>query len=174
MPNHPRRQARRKMGRYIRGGIEENLELGALVTKSLTSAPNADVVTEKTWISSVVLNWAISDLTGSADTGPIVVGVAHSDYTDAEIEAFVEQVTSWDEGDLTSREIGSRKIRTIGQFHPEDTGSRLNDGKPISTKLGWMLTTANTIDFWAYNQGSANLADGAVVNIVGHANLWPR
>ncbi len=176
LAKHPRK--RRKFRRYIRGGIEEDLSLGTLGSKTLISIAGSDVVTEKAWISSVKATWALSDFTFAAGDGPILVGVAHSDYTDAEIEAWVEQTTSWDEGDLVSQEIAKRKIRQVGTFSSGTIGlvgdQILNNGRPITTKLGWELTTGNNIDFWAYNQGSSPLTTAANVRVAGHANLWPR
>lgn len=168
---------RRKFRRYIRGGIEEDLALGTLATKSLVAQAVSDVVTEKTWISSIKATWSLGDFTFAAGDGPILVGISHSDYTAAEIEAWVEQTTSWDEGDLVSQEVAKRKIRQVGTFSSGTIGlvgdQILNDGKPITTKCGWMLTTGNNIDIWAYNQGSSALGTGANVSVAGHANLWP-
>ncbi len=167
------KKPKRKFRRYIRGGIEDNIELGTLGAKALISTPVSDVVTERTWLSSVVCSWTLTDFTNAADDGPILVGVAHSDYTDAEIEAFIEQSTSWDEGDLVSQEIARRKIRIIGSLATNISDASLKDGEMVKTMCKWILTTGNNIDLWAYNQGSTALTDGAVVNVAGHANLFP-
>ncbi len=173
-----RKRAGRKFRRYIRGVIQNRFTLGTLAPTTLISSTNSDVVSEKAWISTVVATWSMDQFTDSVGDGPILVGIAHSDYSDAEIEAYVEQVTSWDEGDLVSKEISSRKIRRVGTFGstgPALSGTVLNDGKPIRTKCGWMLTTGDTIKFWAYNSGSSALAaTSPAVVTSGHANLWPR
>ncbi len=176
LAKHPRR--RRKFRAYIRGGIEEVLGLSTLGAKTLTSIEFSDVVTESTWISSIIAAWTLSNLTLAAQDGPIMVGYAHSDYTDAEIEAFVEQTTSWNQGDLVSQEIAKRKIKIVGQLTPGSNVLEqisLNDGKPIRTKCNWLLTTGQSVSMWAYNMGDSALeTTNAQVHIGGHANLWPR
>lgn len=173
-----RRGSRRRYRKYIKGSIEEDMSLGTLAAKTLVAQAFADVVTEKTFISSIVASWTLADFTPTDNVGPIMVGIAHSDYTAAEIEAWVEQVTSWDEGDLVSQEIARRKIRRVGVFSNTIVGgagiTALNDGKPIRTKCKWVLTTGNNIDVWAYNMGSAAVVTTVPsVHIGGYANLWP-
>ncbi len=169
---------RRKFGRYIKGPIQNRFTLGTLAATTLLSSTNSDSVSEKAWLSSIVATWSMDQFTDAIGDGPILVGIAHSDYSDAEIEAFVEQVTGWDEGDLVSKEISSRKIRRVGTFGidgPALSGTVLNDGRPIRTKCGWMLTTGDSIKYWAYNQGSSDLATTSpAIVTAGHANLWPR
>ncbi len=170
-----RRSMRRR--RYLKANVDENLLLGTLNTKVLISDTWDGTVTERALISSIVCTWSLDGIV--AGQGPIVFGVAHSDYSDAEIEAVIEASGSWDEGDLVSQEILRRKVRMIGQFVSElDTGTddiQFNDGKPVKTKLNWILTTGDTLKMWAYNVSSANLstADPAM-RATGHANLWPQ
>ncbi len=154
------------------------MTLSTLAPTTLISSTNSDTVTEKAWLSSIVATWSMDQFTEGAGDGPILCGIAHSDYSDTEIEEFVEQVTSWDEGDLVSKEISSRKIRRVGTFSqtgPALSGMVLNDGRPIRTKCGWMLTSGDTIKYWAYNTGSSALATTSPAVVTsGHANLWPR
>ncbi len=173
------RKPKRRMGRYIRGGVDENLGLGTLAASALVSADFDETVRERTLISSLVASWSLSNWTPIASVGPIVVGVAHSDYTDAEIEAYIENLESWDEGDKIGQEIGRRKIRRVGQFAVTAVGDVgvmvLNDGKPIKTKLNWILNAGQTLSYWAYNQGTAAVATtNPDVRLQGHVNLFPK
>ncbi len=172
------KKGRGKFRRYIKGVIQNRFTLGTLAATTLISSTNADVVTEKAWLSSIKATWSLDQFTEGAGDGPILVGIAHSDYSDTEIEEFVEQTASWEEADLVAKEISSRKIRrvgTFGQTGPALSASVLNDGRPVTTKCGWMLATGQTIKFWAYNQGSSALATTSpAVVTAGHANLWPR
>ncbi len=106
-----------------------------------------------------------------------MVGVAHPDYTSAEIEEWIENLGSWEEANMVQQEIGRRRIRRVGVFEdPDDPTSAvvLNDGKPIRTKCGWMLTTGQGLRMWAYNMGLVALATtDPNVHIEGHCNLWP-
>ncbi len=166
------------MGRYIKGNVDEDMTLGTLAAKTAVLQQFTDAVEERSLISSLQLLWSLIGKTVADNQGPIMVGVAHSDYTLAEVEAWIELQTGWAEGDQVSREIQNRKIRRVGVF--EETGQDLatqvlNQGRSVKTKLNWILTTGQSIKFWAYNNGSANLATTAPnVVLSGHANLWPR
>ncbi len=167
------------MGKYIRGTVNETVSLGATLA-SLTGVAEIfdEVVDERTLISSIVAAYSLGNWTPVAAAGPIMIGVAHSDYTLAEIEAFIETTGSWNETDLVQQEVAGRKIRRIGVFpSPRAVEDEvvLNDGKPIKTKLNWILTEGQSLQFWAYNTGTAAAATtGSVARAEGHANLWPR
>ncbi len=177
MPNKGKGRGRRR--RYMKGNVDEVLPLGALGAVSLTTVPFDDTVVDRTLISSLVATWSIGEFTKATGDGPILVGVAHSDYSAAEIEEVIENTGSWDEGDLISREKANRKVRIIGVFRSRDAAGAvgqmsLNSGKPIKTKLNWILTPGDTLDMFAYNLGSSALTTGALVQAQGHANLWPQ
>lgn len=168
------------MGKYIKGKLEIDGALGALATKALVAIPTAEVTKERMFVSSIKATWALKDLALSPDDGPVLVGLAHGDYTAAEIEQVIENAGSWDEGDLVNQEVGKRKVRIVGTFRATGVAAEaaqtfvLNEGRPITTKMGWILTTGKGIDFWAYNQGTGALVAGAFLHIYGHVNLWPR
>ncbi len=170
---------RRRMGRYIRGNVDEELALTALASKDVVGAVFDEVVNERTFVSSIVANWSMENFSVLAGRGPIIVGVSHSDYSDAEIEEWIENTGQWNEGDLVaSREIGKRLIRQVGTF-PSPAAAlgivNMNDGRPVKTKLNWILLQGQTLRIWAYNSGT--VAVGATVPSVtcnGHVNLWPR
>ncbi len=167
----------RKFRRYLRGSLNEAVDIGTLAANTLVGVNAAAVVNERTLISSIVAKHSLSNVTPLVDQGPLRIGVAHSDYTDAEIEEWVENTGSWNEGDKVSQEIAKRKIKDIGTFDQEASADLvvvLNDGKPMKTKLNWILTQGQTIKFWAFNEGAAAFATTAPdYDISGHANLWP-
>ncbi len=177
MARKGRAPRRRSMGRYVRGNIDSDLGLATLAAKTGVLTPS-DTVIDRTLISSVVATYSLSNWSVIADVGPIEMVVAHSDYTLAEIEAWLELPTSWKETDMLDREILSRKIRRIGVFDtPVTTGGAytLNDGKALKTKLNWIVTNGQGLNWMAYNRGTAAVATtNPNVNISGHANLWPR
>ncbi len=173
------RKPRRKFRRYLKGQIDEEQGLNALATKTGVKRSVADTVVESCWCTSVHASWSISQWTPTEDAGPIMVGIAHSDYTLAEIEEWIENADSWNQGDLRSQEIARRKIRRVGLLewpsgtNPNDIYS-MNDGRMIRTKCGWMLETGQTIALWYYNTGEAAVASSVPnVHTQGHANLWP-
>ncbi len=171
---NPRRRA---MGRYIRGNINEDVSLGTLAANTgvLESTP---AVSERTLVSSIVNRYTLSGMTAGDNIGPIMVGVAHGDYTLAEVEEWIELGSSWAEANLITRETSDRKIRRIGVFDTPATAGQsytLNDGKAIKTKLNWILNAGQGLNFFFYNLGSSPLATtDPNVQVEGHANLWPR
>ncbi len=157
--------------RYLKGNINVQLTIGTLADNTSVSTPVGDTVNERTLISSVVANYGLRDQTPTE--GPLVVGIAHSDYTTAEIEEYLENSGSWNEGDLVNQEIAKRKIRQIGEFPGNATEEILNDGRPVKTKCNWILTQGQTIDVWVFNKSGGALTGGAELMFTGHANLWP-
>ncbi len=173
----PKKSGRPK-GRYIRGSVDENLSLGTLAGTTGLRQAFGSTVNERTKISSVVASYALEGVTQGDNIGPIMVLLAHGDYSLVEIEAFIEQTTSWNETDLTSQEVGKRKIRRVGIFPAPGEASGpavLNGGRQVKTKLNWILTQGGSIALVAYNMGSAALATtDPNLHVQGHANLWAQ
>ncbi len=171
-------KSRRKMGRYIRGNVDESQVLTTLAGRTLVSSAFDDVVDERSLISSIVATYSLEEYTDITSAGPVMVGIAHSDYSSAEIEEVIENTGSWSEGDLVSREIGARKVKIIGVFQQKlDTPlerSVLNVGKPIKTKLNWILNQGQSLQLWGFNLGTVAFATTVpIIRVQGHANLWP-
>jgi len=173
-----RGRGRRKFRRYIKGQIDFTLSLGTLATLTVIGATVGDSVIEKAYCTSVKCSYSLSGFTAAAGDGPILVGVSHGDYTDAEVEEWIETTDSWEETDMIGQEIARRKIRKIGTIRiPPGSAITdafvLNEGKPMTTKCGYVLSTGQTVRFWAYNLGTSSLTSGALLKVQGHANLWP-
>lgn len=169
----------RRFRKYLRGVINSELTFGSIAAKAANSTDMPDTVFEKTWCSAMLATWSLGNFTKVADAGPVLVGVAHNDYTSAEIEEFLENTDSWNEGNLVQQEISKRKIRIVGSF--QDPANALdsvvlNDGKQIRTKIGWSIASGQTLKVWVYNQGGVGFsgATTARINVRGHCNLWPQ
>lgn len=165
--------------RYIRGVVNAEEAFGAMAAKAANSTPFPEAVTEQARISSIVAQYSLENFTPTSGAGPIMVGVMHSDYTTTELEEFIENVSSWEEGNLVqSKEIGRRLIRIVGTFPTPASAlvaSVLNDGKPIKTKLNWPLSSGQTLRLWVYNLGTASVATTTpIAQCRGHCNLWPQ
>ncbi len=175
-----RRGRRRKFRRYISGNIDMANATGSTLAAStgVRFVP-VDAVSSEAWISSIRGVHTLNSWTPTASVGPMMCLVAHSDYTLAEIEEWIEAQTSWDEGDQIQRERQRRKIKIVGVFQPQGgvatSSLTINDGKPLTTKLGWLLLEGQNVSFTYYNLGSVAL-DGTTSPICGFngkANLWP-
>ncbi len=167
------------MSNYLKGNVDEELSLGTLAAVTLVGQDFDEVLAERSILTSLVATWAMQEFTPIAGVGPITVGIAHSDYTDVEIEQFIENTGSWNPASkVQSKEIGSRLIRKVGTFFPRGTGASnqpdpLNDGRPIKTKLNWTLITGSTLKVWAYNEGSGAIATTVpIVSLQGHVNMF--
>ncbi len=173
-----RKPTKRKFRRYLKGKVNMSFNLTALAAKDAVSQAIADTVSERTWVSSIKAVFSLSEFTPGNDIGPVLIGVAHSDYTAAEIEQWIENSGSWTEGNKVEQEIARRYIRQIGVFEtPDDAADSvsLNDGRMLRVKCGWILNSGQTCSIWAYNQGSSAIATTVPqLNIDGHCNLWPR
>ncbi len=165
------------MGRYLRGIVNAELSGGTLAGKTLSSAPFPDTVDEETFVSSLVGIYSMSAFTPTADSSAMV-GVAHADYSNAEIEEYIENTAGWTRGNLVqTREIGRRFIRQVGIFPSGSAVTEtvtLNDGKPIKTKLNWTMTTGQTLRLWLYNAGTVAFLTAPQIDLRGYANLWSR
>ena len=164
------------MGKYVKGAVNERLDIGALANATTINTDFTETVSEQMRVSSIEAMYSLTGYTKGTNDGPILVGIAHSDYTDGEIEAWIDNVNTWDFGDLSQQEVANRLIRKIGVFrNPDDVNasSRLNNGNPIKTKLNWEFKTGQTLQVWAYNMGTSPVAGGKV-DLMGHINLWRK
>ncbi len=162
----------RRKTRLLKGTVDEALVLGTLANATLVGGAFDENVNERTLALSMEATWGLSNLT--VGEGPIAVGIAHSDYTDAEVEEVIENTGSWNEGSLVEQEIAKRKVRIVGMFDGgTQTDEVLNDGKPIKTTMKWVLLQGQSIRLWAYNRASATLTTGAAVILQGHIWLKP-
>ncbi len=89
----------------------------------------------------------------------IAFGVAKSDYSAAEIEAWYENSSGFKRENLIAAEISSRHIKQIGIMSPravnaaQQVVTTINEGMPIKTRLNWRILEDTTLAFWIYNGG---------------------
>ena len=167
---------RRKMGKYIRGNIDDEVAITSLASKDVIGGVFDETVVERTLCSSIVVNAALSGNTIVGGSGPLIVGVAHSDYTDAEIEEFLETTGQWDEGNMVAQEVSRRRIRRIGVLPNAEASENMFDGRFRKFKLNWILNAGDTLRLWIFNSGDVAVTGSGTpkVHLTGHANLWPR
>jgi len=163
MGNKPRRRRRRS---FNLRGVRITPQLPLLTTVNnvaLTQVLTANSVSSYR-ARSIKASWTMTGLV--ALDGPIVVGYAHSDYTVAEIKEAIESTGSIDQGDKTQQERANRLVRVVGVFVDE---ASLNDGRPISTKLNWLIVPGKAINMFMYNDG-ITLTTGAKLSANGR--MW--
>ncbi len=133
------------------------------VTTPMTAASNSTYRA-----MTVKATWSITDLT--ANDGPITVGLAHSDYSVAEIKEALLATNAIDVGNMVAQEHANRKVRVVGTLN--EVRESLNNGEPISTRLNWLIGINQTVVAFAFNEGAALLSTGAVLDIVG--DMWVK
>lgn len=155
------------MANYFRARVIEQLGIGALAASDVIASPPSNTMETAGRVSSIKATWSLSGMT--TGEGPVAVGVAHPDYTAAEIEEALEAATSGLD-DRTSLEHSRRLVREVGVF-AED--GQLNNGRPVKTKLNWPYAEdAAPLQFWAYNLSTSALTTGTLLAVLGQLNCF--
>ncbi len=144
--------------------VAESIPMLTAADGAVVSSAGDPMGREFFWISGDIY-WALKGAT--VGEGPIVVGIAHNDYTDAELTENLNQTGMEDPGDKIAQERGRRLVRRAGQFSVVAANEVLNDGKAKRTKAGFVLTDGFAPNFWAQNRSGATLTTGMVVQISG-------
>ncbi len=152
--------------------INTRVALGALVADSLVAGGITNSSTNPYRIMSVELSYSIVDLGATADDGQ-TFGLAHGDYTAAEIEACLEASGAIDVGDMIARETSNRLVRELGSMQGAPgtgAGRSHNNGQPVKTKLNWGMSLGDTIRVWCRNNSGNDWTTGASIAVDGF--MW--
>ena len=162
-------KGRRRGKRLIVGRYDHSLDVSSLAVDALVSSSIAAAVEERSYVISMDV---VASIGGGASGQTLVIGVAHGDYTNAEIEEWYENSGSWDEGSLPDQEKSRRKCRQIGMFS-SSADQRIEQGENIRVKLGWILNQGEQLTFWGYNTGTTSMSSTTFVTFVGQVYLRP-
>ncbi len=165
-----KKPSKRRGGRLIKGHIDIDAVLDTLAGATGILDPT-DVVDDRSFLLSVEATYTLNNLT--AGQGPLDVYLAHSDYTLAEVEEFIELQTGWGDADEISKEIGRRRIRHVGAFSGVANEEVMNDGKPIKTPIRFVVNEGQGLNVVTYNDSGSILTTGAAVRIKGHCWIKP-
>ncbi len=171
MVRHGKGRARRSFNlRRVR--VATGIAAGALAPLDVAVSNLTNVGTDPYRIMSVDFSYALSDLGAASDDGQ-EFGLAHSDYTAAEIEECIEQASSIDLGNKIAQEHAHRLVRVIGQMggaHVAGGGLDFNDGRRVKTKLNWRMSTGDSLNLWIRNSSGSVWTTGAFIDVVG--DMW--
>lgn len=134
---------------------------GALADQTVLAAPLSSVSDEE--YRAISLKLWLSIRAHTAGEGPILVGVAHNDYSVTEIKQYIEATATMTRNNMIAAEQANRFIRRLGVFAGDAVTETLNDGNPIHVKLNWHVVDGTALQIWAYNQSGATLTTGTVV-----------
>jgi len=125
---------------------------------------------------SVNASYSWSDIGAIIDDGA-QFGFAHSDYSAAEVEEALEAGGSMDLGDKIDQEHANRLVRQIGTISQAGAlaaaaGASFNDGKPVKTRLNWLMSTGDTLNVWVRNASGVVWTTGSGITVLG--DLWVK
>lgn len=172
----PRQQARRRRRRdrnFVAIPFSASLTLGALTDDNVVSG-SPITFGEDIFVISCDVNVTTRD--GTAGEGPIEVGVAHGDLTNAEIEEAL-QAELTDPDDIIARERARRPVRRAGQIlgtSSVDAANLLNGGQVKRVPCRFSIGDGHTFKLWAAARGG-NLTAGCVAEWSGTIyGRWQR
>lgn len=167
MAKHTGRRAPRRK-KLFAPIVNNELALATLAKDALLASVLGASPGEEMWLKLARFTWTIKGIT--AGDGPWLVGVAHEDYSNAEIEEYLEAAAQWDIGDKIAQEQSARKIRVVGLLHGPggtDVGEVLNNGNPIDTPLRFKVQEDQSLKIWVLNKG-VTMTTGAILIVNGN------
>jgi len=155
-----RRRRNRNFG-VIR--VQNSQPLGTLGDNTVISITLA-AVTQEMYAIAADLLWNIRG--GTSGEGPVMIGLAHGDYTITEIKEAIEaDVTS--QGTKIEQEQARRQVRDVGYIGDVGPGIQFNDGKIKRTKLGFSIEDGQDVQGFAYNLHGSPLTTGGSLEVTG-------
>ncbi len=169
-----KRGKRRRKFNLRKVRINAGVAVGALDTIDVTSGAIHPAPVNPLRVTSLNASYSWSNIGAAIDDG-LEFGVAHSDYSAAEIEECLEASASIDQGDKIAQEQADRLVRTIGIMPSSGTtgsGRTFNDGRRIRTKLNWLLGIGDTLVVWMRNGSGTIYTTGSSLVVSG--DMWVK
>lgn len=167
---------RRSRGRKFnlrRVRIHSKSACGALAALDVATNVVTNAASDIYRLVSIDCAYSWSEIEATIDDG-CTFGVAHSDYTAAEIEECLESFASMDLGDKVAQEQSNRLVREIGIISGPHSvvggGVSFNDGRRVKTRLNWKMVTGDQLGLWIRNASNVIWTTGSSVTIDG--DLW--
>ncbi len=155
--------------------IASSPDVGALAAGDVTAVAITNATADKLRFITLDASYTWADIQQITDDG-MTFGLAHSDYSAAEIEECLESFTAIDLGDKVAQERSNRLVREIGTFSSvtsaAGSGAQFNDGKPVKTKLNWLMSAGDQLNIWFRNGSGIVYVDGSSVTVNG--TLWVK
>ncbi len=173
MAGNPTRRRRKFNLRRVR--VNGAVTVGALAALDVIQGVVTVASLNKYRLVSVHASYSLSGLGAQEDEGQ-EFGLAHSDYSAAEIEECLEAAAAIDVGDKVAQEQANRLVRSIGIMTGPAavaSGSRsYNDGRKVRTKLNWVIGIGQTLNYWVRNGSGVVYTTGATLLVAG--DLWVK
>ncbi len=171
-----KKRGRRRRFNLRRVRLASTSVAGALAAADVVTNAITDTVKDPMRFISVIASYSWSNIGAIIDDG-CSFGYAHSDYTAAEVEECLEAGGSMDLGDKVAQEMANRLVREIGTISQAGAlaaaaGAAYNDGKPMKTRLNWLMSTGDTLNLWIRNASGVVWTTGSGVTVLG--DLWVK
>ena len=142
---------------------------GALTTLDVVSNPVVSASANAYRIITMDASYGNEGFT--VGEGPVTFGLAHSDYSAAEVEECLEAVGAIDIGDKVAQEQANRLVRQIGIMQTQDAEA-FENGRRIKVKLNWHIGIGDQVNLWIKNKDANTLTTGGRITIDGA--LWVK
>lgn len=159
------------------GRVNESLAIGTLASNTILTGVLFTNGTDRKYIISADLTWTWSEVT--AGDGPLDVGLAHGDYSAAEILQWFASA-SFDQSNKIAAEQNRRLIRQAGTISADKEGvgsgailaGQLADGSLKRIKLNMVLEGAQAVNVWVRNVDASAFQTGSLLRVTG--KVWYR
>ncbi len=173
MPTKKYPKRNRRPLRRVR--IASSTALGALAALDIVAGNILNAAVDVYRVISIKAAFSIVDLGAAIDDGQ-EIGIAHGDYSAAEIEECLEAQGSVNVGDLIAREQADRRVRSLGYATGPAVASgslQLDQGRIKSIRLNWLIGIGDTVKVWVRNGSGTVYTTGASVTVLGDAWVTP-
>lgn len=160
------RRRRRRRRPILAIPFHTELGVGALSPDTLTSTGATGITNHKD-MYLISMDVAVAMQKNTAGDGPLEFGVAHGDYSDSEMEEWIEAIASWNDEDQVLQERRRRKCRKIGILPGLSTEEVWNNGVMKRVKLGFTLQEGLDMAVWCYNADDTARNTGAKLRFTG-------
>lgn len=173
MANKPKpRKRSRTRKNFVAIPFQKELALSTLADNAVLSIALTPALTEDLFVMSVDMAAQIRGLTpGEGD--PSTLGLAHSDYTNAEVAENLN-VSLTGPGSKIEQERTQRLVRKSGVFHGfgDGAGAVLSmigrQGSRVTrTKCMFTIQNPKTLNAWIQNRMGAPMTTGALMTVDG-------
>ncbi len=150
-------------------------DIGALAAQDVFAGTLMNAPADKLRVMSADLYYAWTNKAVIDDSAQF--GIAHGDYSAAEIEECLEALTAVDLGDKVAQERTNRLVRQVGII-AGDAGETagmaapFNGGRSVKTKLNWLLSGGDTLQLWVRNGSGTVYTTGSAIAASG--NIWVK
>ncbi len=154
--------------------LAASIAAGALTAGDVTFNALTAVATDSYRLLSVKNSYSWTDIQAVIDDG-LEFGLAHSDYSAAEIEECLESQASIDLGDKVAQEQANWLVRSLGRISSNGVAAGggsipFNEGRPLKTKLNWKMSTGDSLSLWIRNGSGVVWTTGSEVSVIG--DFW--